>query len=113
MLGEIIQWMISAIQEVPKLPSARNNLVSSTFLTAENFSRYLNNSNEYNEFTFVKFITFFIKKQFVYSLPSFLYTVFIQTNGKNSLPQPLLHANEAHTSISNSFGCGEYFANVF
>ena len=45
-LGEIIQWMISAIQEgpwlsfgpkVPKLPSARNNLVSSTFLTAESF----------------------------------------------------------------------------
>ena len=45
-LGEIIQWMISAILEVPwlsfgpkvpKLPSARNNLVSSTFLTAESF----------------------------------------------------------------------------
>ena len=54
-LGEIIQWMISAIQEVPwlsfepkvsKLPSARNNRVSSTFLTAESFSRWLNNSNE-------------------------------------------------------------------
>ena len=48
-LGEIIQWMISAIQEVPwlsfepkvsKLPSARNNRVSSTFLTAESFSLF-------------------------------------------------------------------------
>ena len=43
----------------------------------------------------------------------FLYAMVIQTNGKNSLPQPLLHANEEGTSISNSFGCGEYFANVF
>ena len=50
-LGEIIQWMISAIQEVPwlsfepkvsKLPSARNNPISSTFLTAESFSVCLN-----------------------------------------------------------------------
>ena len=50
-LGEIIQWMISAIQEVPwlsfepkvsKLPSSRNNPISSTFLTAESFSVCLN-----------------------------------------------------------------------
>ena len=43
-LGEIIQWMISAIQEVPWLiiepkvsiiPSAWNVIVSGTFLTAE------------------------------------------------------------------------------
>ena len=46
-LGEIIQWMISAIQEVPWLiiepkvsiiPSAWNIIVSGTFLTAESFN---------------------------------------------------------------------------
>ena len=43
----------------------------------------------------------------------FFHAMVIQTNGKNNLPQPLLHANEVRTSISNSFGCEEYFANVF
>ena len=55
-LGEIIQWMISAIQEVPWLiiepkvsiiPSTWNKCVSGTFLTAESFSRWLDNSNEW------------------------------------------------------------------
>jgi len=43
----------------------------------------------------------------------FSLAIVIQINGKNSLLQPLLHAIEVRTSISNSFGCGEYFANVF
>ena len=42
-----VPWL-SFEPKVSKLPSARNTIVSSTFLTAESFSRWLNNSNEYN-----------------------------------------------------------------
>jgi len=60
-LGEIIQWMISAIQEVPrlsfeprvsKLPSAWNVIVSGTFLTAESFGIFLNRFKNWNSFLF-------------------------------------------------------------
>ena len=40
-----VPWL-SFEPKVSKLPSARNTIVSSTFLTAESFSRWLNNSNE-------------------------------------------------------------------
>ena len=60
-LGEIIQWMISAIQEVPwlsfepkvsKLPSAWNSTVSSTFLTAESFISVLTDQKNKNYYIF-------------------------------------------------------------
>ena len=61
-LGEIIQWMISAVQEVPwlsfepkvsKLPSAWNSTVSSTFLTAESFISVLNDQKNKNYYIFL------------------------------------------------------------
>ena len=61
-LGEIIQWMISAVQEVPwlsfepkvsKLPSAWNSTVSSTFLTAESFISVLTDQKNKNYYIFL------------------------------------------------------------
>ena len=54
---EEVPWL-SFGPKVPKLPSARNNSVSSTFLTAESFSRSLSTPNELNFFIFIGGIIF-------------------------------------------------------
>ena len=72
--GEIIQWMISAIQEVPwlsfeskvsKLPSAWNSTVSSTFLTAESFISVLTDQKIK---IIISFLIFWYEKLRIYIL---------------------------------------------
>ena len=74
-LGEIIRWMISAIQEVPwlsfepkvsKLPSSRNTIVSRTFFTAESFSPCFKNTKNIELFLFIEQpLGFYGKRKFV------------------------------------------------
>ena len=71
-LGEIIRWMISAIQEVPwlsfepkvsKLPSSRNTIVSRTFFTAESFSPCFKNTKNIELFLFIEQPLGFMEKE--------------------------------------------------
>ena len=53
--------------KVPKLPSARNTIISSTFLTAESFGICLNNLNNRHYYNSIRNTWLVLcKKQFVY-----------------------------------------------
>ena len=56
-----VPWL-SFEPKVSKLPSAWNNYVSGTFLTAESFSEYLNEPNSFYHFNFLGSLKLFYEK---------------------------------------------------
>ena len=73
---EEVPWL-SFEPEVSKLPSARNNSVSSTFLTAESFSVCLNEPNELSVYHFIFSASLRLLDiiQFVYILTSSFFSL--------------------------------------